>query len=304
MRPVVLVSVLVVSACALGAAARSRFALDGPPTHPSVPAEPRRIISLAPSVTETLFALGLGDRVVGVTDFCRFPAEARSKPRVGGFHNLNYEAIVSLRPDLAVTLVEQQPARNALAILGIPSISVSHQSIDGVLDSIPAIGQTCGVAQRAEVLAADLRARLEAVERMTCGLPRPTVLIVVSREWGAGSPRDLIVAAADGHLDRIVDLAGGRNVVEGAVARFPAVSSEAILSLDPDVILELPGESVAASLGVARLAADWAGLDRLEAVRRRRVVALADDHATIPGPAVVEAVERVARLLHPEADWP
>ena len=181
MRRILPLPLFVVAVFAASFLARAK--LGPPPAAPPAPdGPPRRIVSMAPSITETLFALGLGDRVVGTTSYCNHPPEAREKPRIGGFHDPNFEAVVALRPDLVVTLVEQQSARDALAILGIPVATVSHQTIDGILESIPALGDACGVQPRAEALAGELRARLARIARRTAGLRRPRVLIVVGRD--------------------------------------------------------------------------------------------------------------------------
>jgi len=268
------------------------------------PGPSRRIVSTAPSITETLFALGLGDRVVGVTRFCNYPAEAKDRPRVGGNLDPNFEAVVALRPDLVVTLIENQHSRRAFSKLGIATLPVNHQTIDGILESIPAIGAACGAGQRGEQLAAELRCRMQAIRGKTAALPRWRVMTAVDRTLGCGRLEDVYIAGRDGHLDRLVELAGGRNAYRQGTVRFPVVSTEGILRLNPEVIIDIVPERQAAKLGKETIAADWRQVAEVDAVRNGRVYVLADDRASIPGPAFIRTVEQLARLIHPDVEWP
>jgi len=268
------------------------------------PGSCRRIISTAPSITETLFALGMGDRVVGVTRFCNYPAEARDRARVGGTLDPNFEAVVALRPDLVVTLIENQYARRALGKLRIATLPVDHRNIEGILESIPAMGRPCGVEQAGEQLTAELRCRMQAVRRNTAPLPRPSVLVAVDRTLGCGRLEDVYIAGRDGHLDRLVELAGGRNAYRQGAVRFPVVSTEGILRLNPEVIIDIVPERQAAKLGKDTIAADWRQVAEVDAVRNGHVYVLADDRASIPGPGFIRLVERIARLIHPHVEWP
>jgi len=263
----------------------------------------RRIVAMAPSVTETLFALGLGDRVVGVSRFCDYPPEARTRPTVGGYLDPSFEAILSLRPDLVVMLVESQQSEAAFRKLGLPTLTVCHKNVEGILESLQVIGAACGAEREAEQLRSRLQARIERVEQQTAGRPRPRVLVVAGRTPGVGRLEDLYVAASDGHLDRLVELAGGRNACEHSTIRFPTVSSEGVLKLDPEVVLDLVSEASLAQFGRERLLADWQQVSRAAAVRTGRVCLVADDRATRPGPGFVLLLEQFARLIHPEVEW-
>ncbi|NQT40991.1 MAG: ABC transporter substrate-binding protein, partial [Planctomycetes bacterium] len=145
----------------------AKESLDGStgPVAPPAPEDCRRIVSMAPSVTETLFALGLGDRVVGVTRYCKYPPEADEKDEVGGHFDPNFEAIVALRPDLVILLVEQEESRQALNSLGIATLVVRHKDIEGVLESISTIGRVCGAEETAGQLLADIAGRMEKIRR-------------------------------------------------------------------------------------------------------------------------------------------
>lgn len=272
---------------------------------------PRRIVSLAPSVTQILFELGLGERVVGVTSFCRFPAEARQLPKVGGVLDPDYEAILALRPELVIELIEHEQSLPGLAKLGLPRLVVCHQDVESSLESITTIGRACAAEPQAQRLRKGLEARLHQIQQLTASRPRPAVLLVVDRTWGAGRIEDVYVAGSDGHLNRALHLAGGRNVCASAHVPFPVVSAETILRLKPEVIVDLVFEEAAQRLGQQRIRRDWQQLDRLPAVGAGRVFVVADDRVKLPGPNVVRLVEclagllhpEVAELLHPEIDW-
>ena len=263
----------------------------------------RRIVSQAPSVTETLFALGLGDRVVGVTRYCDYPPEARGRPQTGGVHDPNFEAILALRPDLVVLAEGRSDNLQSFRKLGLPALAVEHRNVEGILESIQTIGRACGAEERAQAIVEDVRVRLDRVGQQTAGRPRPRVLLAVQRTLGTGRVEDVCIAGCDGHLGRIIELAWGQNAY-GGVAHFPVVSAEGILRMDPEVIVDLVPGLAGGGVDRKQLAADWDGLARLRAVRSGRVHVLDDDFAFKPGPRFVLLVEKLARLLHPEADWP
>jgi iron complex transport system substrate-binding protein len=284
------------------------FLLKGLPTRP--PAGPAsdappatRIVSLAPSVTETLFALGLGDRVVGVTRFCNYPPEVKTKARIGGFLDPNIEAIVALKPDLLVMLVENRASQPAFEDLNVRMLVVDHRTVEGTLDSITAVGRACGAEARAETMVADLRARIDRVARKTAGLPRPRVLFSISRAPGAGRPEDVYVAGGSPYFASIVKMAGAENVFAAETAVFPVVSTEGILHANPEVIIDMVPLVSSDGRDVESLLADWRQIPEIDAVKHDRVYALDDDFASVPGPRFILLVEKVAAILHPEVDW-
>jgi iron complex transport system substrate-binding protein len=264
---------------------------------------PHRIISLAPSLTETLFALGLGDRVVGVTRYCAYPPETRNLPRIGGHLDPNFEAIVSLEPDLVVAIPSGHENRMRLESLGIPVIEVDQHDVDSVLDSIPSLADACGVADRGTALRAEIEASLARVASTVAGAPRPRAVIVVGHQLGEDTVRSVWVAGPDTFYDGVVEIAGGVNAVEGGVARYPELSREGLASLDPDVVLDVIAGLEARDLQPAAVRAGWMRLTELRAVRERRVSVLVGDQMVVPGPRLPEMVEAVARALHPELDW-
>ncbi len=264
----------------------------------------RRIVSLAPSITESLFALGLGDRVVGVSRFCDWPPEVRNRPQVGGLFDPNLERIVRLAPDLVIGLDGQPDTLWPMHKLGLPLLVVDHRSIEGLLESIRLLGAVCGASAEAERLLQDIQDRLEAVRQRVAGRPRPRVLVSVQRTVGAGRIENIYISGQEGHLGRIVQLAGGENAAPSAWAAFPIVSAESLLQLDPDVILDLVPGFCSQNLPREQILADWRSLSGLRAVREARVYLLDEDFVFRPGPRFILLVEKLAQLFHPDAFGP
>jgi iron complex transport system substrate-binding protein len=264
-----------------------------------------RIISLAPSITEILFALDLGDSVVGVTRFCKFPQEASERTDVGGYYDPNYEAMAALRPDLAIVMPEHETVRNRLTGMGIETLTVDHRTVAGILDSIDAIGRMGGVEREAEALVRSLKQRMGAVEALTQGLERPRVMLTIERDVNSDRIEGVYLAGNSGWLDELIRLAGGVNAYRGPLA-FPEVSAEGILNLNPDVIVEMLGDLLGQEPEERQRQATraWQRLPSVNAVKHDRVHILTEQFVIIPGPRFILILENLARILHPDAPWP
>jgi iron complex transport system substrate-binding protein len=267
-------------------------------------APPRRIVSTAPSATEMLYALGLGDRVVGVTTFCHYPPEAKKKPKIGDYLRPNLETIVSLRPDLVIS--ENTGVRHAelLSSLKLNVLEIDDGSLAGIYDSIRRIGKAAGVRARADALCAGIRASLEAIRVRAARFPRRRVLFLAGRT--PGRLEDLIAAGRAAHLNELIELAGGENVFRDSPAAYAKIPLEELLARNPQVIVDM-GE-MSETVGVTEEAkhavvALWDRYPKLAAVREHRVFAVASDIFVVPGPRVVEAARVFARMLHPEAGF-
>jgi iron complex transport system substrate-binding protein len=264
-------------------------------------APPQRIVSTAPSITEMLFALGLGHRVVAVTTFCRYPPEAAAKPRIGDYLRPNVEAILALRPDLV--LVEKSMIRKSLVLPSLRGnvVEIDDADLEGVLASIRRIGELCGVPGRAQQLIHQIRSELDEIRRRTASLPRRRVLLVVGRT--PGRIEDLIAAGRNSYLHQLLEIAGGANILADASVGYVKVSLEEVLARNPEIIVDLAEMSQAApspdrGRAVARL---WSRYPNLAAVKTGRVYGLAADPFVVPGPRVAQAARRLAAILHPEA---
>ncbi|MFZ5928583.1 MAG: ABC transporter substrate-binding protein [Acidobacteriota bacterium] len=262
-------------------------------------APPQRIVSTAPSLTEILFALGLGPRVVGVTEFCRYPAEAARKPKIGTFLEPNFERILAQRPDLV--LVVRNPVRLAerLSQLGLHAVEIPQDTVGEILASIRQIGRLAGVEARANELAASIQRDLDAVRRRAEGLPRRKVLFLVGRS--PGTLQGMVGVGPGTFIDELIRLAGGENVLAGSPMAYPRVSVEQILAADPDVILDVgdfahhegrPMDSP------EQFRALWAPYSALRAVRNRQVRQAAGEVLIRPGPRVAEGARLCLELIH------
>jgi len=301
-------AVLVIAALAglvfLGQSSREDHAATRAPDAAARGAIPQRIVSLSPSVTEVLFALGVGKRVVGVSRFCTYPPEAQAKAQVGGYLDPSYEAILALKPDLVVLRGENERFVQPFRELGLTLLAVRHDSVEGLLESITTIGRRCGAAQQAEQLAAGIQSQIHSITARTAGLERPRVMLVAERTLGSGRIQNVYVAGSDSFMNRVIHLAGGKNACSDTSAGFPVVSGEGILRMNPQVIIDLVAKHKQIALSQEELLRDWQQLADVEAVRSGRVYLVDDDYAFIPGPRFILFVEKLARLVHPEKPGP
>ena len=284
---------LILGLLVLAPAPAAAFAARDMLGHPlTLPAPPQRIVSLVPSATEIIFALGGEDRLVGVTDFCDWPPAARQKRRVGGMLAPSLEAIVALRPDVVVTTDEgnSQATFDQLAGLAIPVFVVRAHHLDDVMALIARLAELTGRAPAAPPLVERLRGRVRRVVKAVRPYPRPRVLYVL---W----PEPLIVPGREGLVTDLIELAGGASVTAGLPGAYPRLGLEAVVTYRPDVI-------VLARHGgdeTSTLRATWERLAALPALRRGRVDAVEGALLHRYGPRVVDGLERLARAIHPEA---
>ena len=266
-------------------------------TAAAIAAPSQRIISTSPNLTEILYGLGVFDRVVGVTDYCTYPPEAKSRERVGGYSTPNLERIVRLHPDL-VFLTESQATILAynLKQLGIRSLVTPSQSIADVFTAINQVGAAIGRRHEAQVLIASTQATLERVRKRTSGRTRPTVVVAVDRS--PGSLRDLYVATQGSYLADLVEIAGGHIVAPPTGSGYSQISKETLVALNVDIVLELRPGSLARDAERAR--SDWQGLPTLKAVRNSRVYELTDDFIPHNSQLIARTVVLLAHILHPE----
>ncbi|MBN2360577.1 MAG: ABC transporter substrate-binding protein [Deltaproteobacteria bacterium] len=254
------------------------------------PTSNRRIVSMAPSVTEILFALGAGDRVVGVTRFCDFPAAAAGLPKIGGFLDPSLEAIAGLRPDLIIAVPNgsNRPLVERLADLGLSLLLVYDYELADLDRAIPAIGAAIGRSDAAAALLERMHGDAAAIRAAVAGRDRPRVLFLYGR-------KPLVAAGPGSYADALIEIAGGRNALGAAYPRYATIPLETVAALAPDVVID----AYAAGHGAASEPLDLGRLADLPAVRNHRVYALSDNAALRPGPRVGADARIVAALLHP-----
>ncbi|MDO4585793.1 MAG: helical backbone metal receptor [Planctomycetia bacterium] len=271
---------------------------------------PQRIISTAPSITEILFELNLGNQVVGVSRFCHYPPEVNSIPKVGGLYDPNIEAIVQLKPDLVIILEENVDLEQQLKSFNIKTLAVNHQTIDNILDSFEKIGKTCGPKYENNGIALKKRMqnRFNEIQAKTRNLGQPNVLIAIDRSKGIGTISDLFVAGNNPFYNDIIKWAGGQNVAQNLVMPAPILSLEGIYELNPDVIIDLSTDGNVLNENKDQILCeyqkDWLSLGTsIPAIRNKQIYPIPYDYATIPGPRIIILIETLAKILHPDQDF-
>ena len=256
---------------------------------------PQRIVSLAPSNTELLFALGLGDRIVGVTKYCNYPPEAGEKEKVGGFSTPDIEKVVSLDPDLVVaTSIHETEVIPDLESRGIPVLALDPKTIEQVIQTIELAGKATGTEATARQLVESMQKRLKTVSDLVAELSpdeRSAVLYVLWHD-------PLMTIGHDTLQNEVISLAGGKNIFD-ELSGYPKVDLESVIERQPQVIIAGTGHG---SGGKAPL--DWVKseprLKDTEALIQNKITEINADIASRPGPRIVDAVEDMLRLIHPD----
>jgi iron complex transport system substrate-binding protein len=255
----------------------------------STPAS-RRIVSLAPSVTETLFALGFGSRLVGVTTHCDYPAEARKIAKIGGFTSPSLEVIVAKRPDLVIGVSSATDPVKAKEMerLGLKVTLLSLATVGDILNSMRTIARLLGDQQAGEKLVNKITAQFDQVKGRIAGAPRRTTLLAVGR-------RPLVAVGGHNFIDELITMAGGVNIAGNASQPWLNLPDEYVVAKAPQVIIE-------AGMGSERSESTkhWMDLKSIPAVKESRVYAYPSDKILRPGPRIGEGLEEIARLVHPE----
>lgn len=284
----------VLAALAATAALMSGLAVQGQRPEPRAD----RVVSVVPALTEALFAIGAGAQVVGVSSYDQFPPEVQALPRVGALLDPNTERILSLRPDLVVVYGSQSELQTQLDRAGVRTFSYRHGGLATVLETIGELGVATGRQADADRVVTSLRRRLDAVRTRVAGRPRPRTLLVFERE--VGSLRGVYASGGVGFLHDMLEAAGGDNVFADVARESVQPSIETLLARAPDVILELRTSGLLETREVEREQNVWATLSSVPAIRNNRVHLLTGDYLVVPGPRLAEAVETLARALHPD----
>jgi iron complex transport system substrate-binding protein len=277
----------------------SLLSCGGPPEEPHLPAAntpyPARIISMAPSITEIVFAMGLGDRVIGVSDFCDYPPEARNRPKIGGVVNPNMEAIVALSPDLVLALpnVTHESLFRSLRQLGMNVVTLRNDRLEDLFNTIRAIGEETSSQEAADEMTGRLRSKFSEISEKVASRPRRKVMFIVGVD-------PLFLAGGGTFIDELITIAGGTNIAGDSLSKYPQLGIEEVLSRAPEVILytsfnfDLTPEQETAAKKL------WSAYPSIPAVESGEIHGLVADYVTLPGPRLVLGVEEMARAIHPE----
>jgi iron complex transport system substrate-binding protein len=254
---------------------------------------PERIIALAPNLTEILYALGLGDRVVGVTNHCDYPPEASLKPKVGSYINLNVEEIISLSPDLAIGTVDgnERIILDLLEQAKIKVFFVNPRSVRQVIETILTLGRLCGATEKAQTLSAELTNRVDHVVERVGSREKPLVFLQIQIQPIMTVNKNTV------HND-LIRLAGGRNMTAEEPVTYPRISMEEVIQMKPEVILI---SSMERGGRFEKARQDWLKWTSIPAVQNKRVYLIDSDLIDRPSPRLVDGLEMMARYIHPEA---
>lgn len=287
LRPWLVLSAALLAGCALEATPR--------------PQSPQRlgIITFAPQVTETVFALGAGERVVGVSSFCDYPPEVNALPRLGGVIDPDLEKITMLAPSLIIVQGKTEKVAALAEKNRIPVLQVNMDSLTGIFDGVGRIGKELGREEAAKALTAKIQTELDEIRTAVAGRVRPKVFIVTGRT--GHDLNSLYTAGGTSFVSELVDIAGGDNIYQRSEIPYVEASKETLVVRAPDVVLEFhAGENLGLEEKAAFIA-DWAQLPSLPAQRNGRIYLITESYALRPGPRVALVARHIASVLHPEA---
>jgi len=257
-----------------------------------VPKEIKRIVTLAASLTEMVFALEQGERLVGVEQFSDYPPAARELPRVGSYINPDVERIVALRPDLVLAIKDGNPYHSVARLegLGLPVYAVDPRNLQGVIKTVAELGELLGAEAAAAQLAADLTRRWQRLQTLTAELAaRPRVFFQIGTV-------PIVAVGSNTFLDELITAAGGINLTAGKVP-YPRFSQEQVVALRPDIIVIT---SMTRGEVFERIKEGWQRWPKLPAVRDNRIYLVDSDLVDRPSPRIFDGLEALFRLFHPE----
>jgi iron complex transport system substrate-binding protein len=261
-----------------------------------------RLVSTAPSITETLYALGAGDSIVGLTSYCRYPEQALSKPIIGDFAAPSVEAILEQRPDLVILLAGREDLVQKLQPFGLKILVLEHETLPQLFESFLILGKHIGRGDEARELVHRIKTELSRIQASLRAIPRRRVLFLVGRNPGALS--DIYAVGSSGYLGQLLELAGGENVFRDLPGVYPKVSIEEIIKRDPEIIIDMStGMSYSdredfVEEKIRDIRELWSHFPTIAAVRESRVEVVMRKIFLVPGPRVAEAVRILADLFH------
>jgi iron complex transport system substrate-binding protein len=257
-----------------------------------VPFPPKKIVSLAPNITEILFSLGLDQEIVGVSIHCNFPEKVQSKVRVGSYISLDFEKIVSLKPDLIIATGagNTRDMVDRLERLGFPTYVIFPKNVEDVIQSVGHLSQLVGREKEGAEIIQEMKRRRERVMELTLGLPRPRVFLQIGEA-------PIVTVGKNSFADDLIRLAGGDNVAGNEKEMYPRFGMEEILKRSPEVILI---SSMNPRGNYQKVLQEWSRWKTIPAVKNGQIYLIDSDLIDRPSPRIIEGLEEMARVLHPE----
>jgi iron complex transport system substrate-binding protein len=259
----------------------------------------RRIITIGPNAAEVVCALGACDRIVAVDKFCVFPAELRDRPRIGGLFDPDVEKIVTLKPDLLVLRGRDETIEQLARDRGFRLHFDKTDTIEGIESSICDIGRLLGRDATANKLIHEFQERVDAIRSRVADRTRPRVLVTLSRQ--PDRLANLLTAGKGTFTDEMISIAGGENIFGDHDMAYPQTNAESVIARRPDVIIEMMPELELVPENEAMIRDQWESLGSIPALENDRLHIITDENCQIPSPRYVHVIEKVSRLLHPEA---
>jgi iron complex transport system substrate-binding protein len=262
----------------------------------TLPAMPERVVSLAPSNTEILFAVGAGDQVIGVTQYCNYPSEARDREQIGGFSakTISVEKIVALEPDLVLAAGEiHQPVIEALDQLNVPVYSLDPNTLDDVFTGVELVGQLTGHEEEADQVVAEMKDRVESVAERVATVPKEDRLSVYWEVFD--EPR--MTTGPSTFTGQLIELAGGVNIFADVSEAYPQISDEEVIGRNPAVVM---GPDTMGDKLTIETVAQRPGWDQVDAVQDGRIYLFDGDMVARSGPRLAQVLEVMAKALYPD----
>lgn len=254
---------------------------------------PKRIVSLAPNITEILFSLGLDEEIVGVTIHCNFPEKVKTKPKIGSYINVDFEKIVSLKPDLiiATAVGNTRDMVERLEKLGFPTYVIFPKKIQDIMKSISNIGNIVNREKQANEIVQIMQKRLNKVKELTKGLPRPKVFLQIGEA-------PMVTVGKGSFGDDLINLSGGENIAGSEKEMYPRLAMEEIIKRSPEVIII---STMNPKGNYQKIIINWSRWKTIPAVKNRRIHLIDSDLIDRPSPRIIDGLETMAKIIHPEA---
>ena len=252
----------------------------------------KRIVSTAPSITETLYELGLGDNIVGVTENCLFPEEARQKPKIGKAFNINSEAVAALRPDTVFVLSAYRQLAEKLNSLGVKTVVVEQSTVRGFVDSVDVFSKACGIEYKGKIFKEKFIPYLHNGTALNSG---KKIMILVGRDYESSSIKDAYIVGKDGFLNEIIALSGASNVYDGDMP-YPKIQLEGVIAFNPDIVIDVVTASDLTPEKLKFIEKSWSNLD-INAVKNGKVFVKTEDFWSLPGPRFIKIIEEIKNIL-------
>ena len=258
----------------------------------------QRVISTSPAITEILFAIGAGDRVVGVTDYCNYPKNACLLPSIGGPLNPNTEKWIALKPDLIILQDDSVVLNKHANVFKIPTLEVSVNNLENILRSIQVIADAMQTPKAGKQLVDKIKIQIDNY-RTSIGKTKARHVLMLLSDTNDPS-RDLYAVGRNTFLNELLSIAGGENILPDTMATYPKISKEFIIAKSPEIIIEIGPTANLSSEGILNRKKAWTIYPTINAVKNDRLYFVGADYILIPGPRLVKILDILTRNIHPK----